>query len=154
MYRLSPFSTLEQPTYSWPWEKHGFRRSSPTTLSDCPCALLMLIAKLKWTGNCKRLNWNGTSEGMIGIRGMNTTLPLSLIHIFHFSIWCDEYYVEELRKIKISSIYSPPVNFLCLIAFCWKSLFFNIQNVYNMNREQITTTHLIERADNFIYINV
>jgi len=49
-------------------------RFTPATVSvsDCPCDLLVVIAKETRRGNCRRLNSKCTSVGMSGIRGMNT----------------------------------------------------------------------------------
>uniref|UniRef100_A0A0L8G1A3 Uncharacterized protein n=1 Tax=Octopus bimaculoides TaxID=37653 RepID=A0A0L8G1A3_OCTBM len=41
-------------------------------------ALLILIAKLSFNGNCRHLYWKGLSEGISGILGMNTGSPLAL----------------------------------------------------------------------------
>ena len=73
--RLSRQPTREQPTYSWPWEKHCVSRFRPTTFRVWPCALFMDIAKEIHTGNWKRLKSNGMLEGMTGILGMNTSVP-------------------------------------------------------------------------------
>jgi len=75
MKRFLPLTTVEQPTSSWPWEKHGLCRLRPTSLSECSCALLMLMVKLRRTRNWSLLNWNGKTEGMIGMCGMKTSCP-------------------------------------------------------------------------------
>ena len=54
--RLSGELTREQATYNWPWEKQSFLKSTPATFKDCPCALLIVMAKHTFTGNCSRLN--------------------------------------------------------------------------------------------------
>ncbi|XBI84545.1 hypothetical protein VPH35_092836 [Triticum aestivum] len=44
----------------------------------CPCALLIVMAKLSLIGNCFLLNLKGnisSSDGQRGIRGRNTLLP-------------------------------------------------------------------------------
>ena len=43
----------------------------------CPWALIIVIAKQRRKGNCKRLNWNGISavDGISGLRGMKATFP-------------------------------------------------------------------------------
>ena len=48
-------------TYSIPWQKHGVRKSMPTSCSVCSCALLTVIAKQGRIGNCSLLNWKGSS---------------------------------------------------------------------------------------------
>jgi hypothetical protein len=68
------FPRREQATYSCPCEKHGFSKPSP---HNCPCAFLMAIAEASRTGNCKRLNLNDISVGIIGIRGNSTSSPLN-----------------------------------------------------------------------------
>ena len=75
MKRLSGELTLEQATYSWPCEKQGCLKSTPTTLRVWPWDLLIVIAKHTLTGNCRRLNWKGKSDGMRGMRGMRTVSP-------------------------------------------------------------------------------
>lgn len=76
--------TLERATYSWPCEKQSTLKSKPATLKVWPWDLLMVIAKDVFTGNCKRLNWNGRSDGIRGIRGINTSSPVphpvSIVH--------------------------------------------------------------------------
>ena len=57
--------------------KQQFIKLSPHTCNDCPCALLIVIANASCTGNCKRLNSNGVSVGIMGMRGSST-----------FSPWC------------------------------------------------------------------
>ncbi|GFU32387.1 hypothetical protein TNCV_2009261 [Trichonephila clavipes] len=54
-----------------------FSKFNPHTCNDCPCALLIVIAKASRTGNCKRLNSNDISVGIIGIRGSRTSSPLN-----------------------------------------------------------------------------
>ena len=49
--------------------KQQFIKLSPHTCNDCPCALLIVIANASRTGNCKRLNSNGVSVGIMGMRG-------------------------------------------------------------------------------------
>ena len=44
----------ERATYSWPCVKTESRRSIATCRRDCPCALLMVMAKANRTGNCSR----------------------------------------------------------------------------------------------------
>jgi hypothetical protein len=56
------FPLREQVTYSCPCEKHGFSKFSPHTCTDCPCALLMVIAKASRTGNCIGMRGNSTSS--------------------------------------------------------------------------------------------
>ena len=73
--KFFPVPTLEHATYSWPCEKQGVSRLIPATLSDWPWALLIDIAKAKRTGNWRRLNSNGISLGIMGIRGINTSSP-------------------------------------------------------------------------------
>ena len=72
------FSNSEQSTYSCPCEKHGFSQLSPHTCSDCPCALLMVIAKASLTGNCRCLNSNGISVVIIRMHGNRKSSPLNL----------------------------------------------------------------------------
>ena len=72
------FPTHEHATYSCPWAKHGFSKFSPHTRSDCPCALLMVIAKASCTGNCRRLNSNGISVIIIGMHDNRISSPLNL----------------------------------------------------------------------------
>ena len=50
------FPTREKATYNCSCENHGFSKFSPHACGDCPCALLMVIAKASSTGNCIRLN--------------------------------------------------------------------------------------------------
>ena len=66
----------EHATYRCSCEKHGFSKFSPHTCSNCPCALLMVIAKASRTGNCRRLNSNGISVIIIGMHG-NRKSPLN-----------------------------------------------------------------------------
>ena len=86
MYRLFLLPTLEAPTYNCPCEKHGSSNCSPATFRDWPCDLLIDIAKDSRTGNWSLLNWNGMSDGIIGIRGMNTFSPVPLPVIIVASI--------------------------------------------------------------------
>ena len=37
--------TLDMATYSRPCEKYGLGRKMPTSSKDCPCALMMVMAK-------------------------------------------------------------------------------------------------------------
>lgn len=76
MYRLFGVPTLEQATYSLLCEKYGFSKFNPAMQSNCPCGLLIFIAKAKCTGNCSRLNVKGKSMGIIGMRGISTSSPL------------------------------------------------------------------------------
>ncbi|GBM89383.1 hypothetical protein AVEN_226947-1 [Araneus ventricosus] len=67
----------------------------------CPCALLMLMAKLKRTGNCMRLNWNGKSKGMIGLLGMETSSPAACpVIIVASMIFGISYLIQSLVPLK------------------------------------------------------
>lgn len=50
----------------------------------------MVIAKYIFTGKCRRLNWNGKSDGIRGIRGINTSSlvphPVSIVHSRKFTV--------------------------------------------------------------------
>ena len=59
-----------------PCEKHSFSKFGPHTCSDCPCALLMVIAKVSRTGNRRRLNLNGISV-IINLMRDNRKSPLN-----------------------------------------------------------------------------
>lgn len=76
--KLFGVPTREQATYNWPCEKHEFSKIKPAIVNDWPCALLMVIAKARRKGNWSRLNWNGKSLEIIGIRGISTSSPLNL----------------------------------------------------------------------------
>ena len=78
--------TLEVPTYSWPCEKQSSSKYRPATLSVWPYDLFIEIAKDNQIGNCKRLNLNGKSEGVNGIRGIKTTSPFPQPEIISASI--------------------------------------------------------------------
>jgi hypothetical protein len=52
----------ESATYSWPCEKHGMRKSSPTHLTDWPCALLIVSANARVNGNWRRRRTNPSSS--------------------------------------------------------------------------------------------
>ena len=67
----------EQAIYSCPCEKHVFSKFSSHTCGDYVCALLMVIAKANRTGNCRRLNSNGISVGIIGVCGNSTSSSLN-----------------------------------------------------------------------------
>jgi hypothetical protein len=71
------FLTREQATHSYPCEKNEFSKFSPHTCFNCPCNLLMIIAKASHTGSCKSLNSNGLSVGVIGMHGNSTCSPLN-----------------------------------------------------------------------------
>ncbi|GBN09937.1 hypothetical protein AVEN_28421-1 [Araneus ventricosus] len=66
---------LDIPTYSCPCEKHSSAKSKPVTRSDCPCALLIVIANASRRGNCNRWKENGKSVGIRGILGIRTCSP-------------------------------------------------------------------------------
>jgi hypothetical protein len=69
---------LDKATYNCPCENTGSGRYTPTVGSIWPCALLIVIAKLKHTGNCFFLNLKGSdrsSDGDNGILGMKTLSP-------------------------------------------------------------------------------
>lgn len=67
--------THELETYRWPCEKHG--NSRPQTSNDWSCDLLIVVAKANRTGNWIRLNRNGRSVGIMGIRGIRTPSSLN-----------------------------------------------------------------------------
>ena len=75
IWRSFSLQTLEQPTYNLSCPKHGSSKLSPTTFRDCLSALLIVIRKLKRTGNGNLLKLNGKFEGLRGIRGMKTSSP-------------------------------------------------------------------------------
>jgi hypothetical protein len=47
---------LDNATYNWPWENTGSGKYTPTLGIVCPCALLIVMAKLSLIGNCFLLN--------------------------------------------------------------------------------------------------
>jgi len=49
----------------------------PAILRDCPCVLLMDVAKARRTGNCNLLTTKEKSVRIGGIRGMNTSLTFA-----------------------------------------------------------------------------
>ncbi|GBM96806.1 hypothetical protein AVEN_161122-1 [Araneus ventricosus] len=55
------------PTYSCPCEKHSSVKYKPVTRSDCPCALLIVIANLSRRGNCNRWKEKDKPVGMSDI---------------------------------------------------------------------------------------
>ena len=69
--------TREIATYNCPCVNTAFLRSNPTWSTDCPCDLLMVIAKQTLTGNCRRQNSKGTwvFDGVKPRRGMNVVVP-------------------------------------------------------------------------------
>ena len=75
MKSLEGSFALDMPTYSCPCEKHSSVKSKPVTFSDCPCALLIVIANANLTGNGNRLKANGKSVGISGILGIRTSSP-------------------------------------------------------------------------------
>lgn len=54
------FLHLDNATYSWPCENTGEPKNIPTLPIDCPCDLLMVMAKHGWMGNCRLLRVNGS----------------------------------------------------------------------------------------------
>jgi hypothetical protein len=50
---------LDRGTYNWPCENTGSGKYTPILGIVCPCALLMVVAKLSQIGNYFRLNWKG-----------------------------------------------------------------------------------------------
>jgi len=100
--------TRELETYRWPCEKHG--NSRPQTSNDWPCDLLIVVAKANRTGNWIRLNRNGRSVGIIGIRGIRTPSPLNfalddrrLNHAVHQLLNGKSRTVAQFRKISNSA---------------------------------------------------
>ena len=57
------FFTLEHATYNWPWAKQSSSKFIPTNSRVYPWLLLMVMENANFTGNCNRLNDNGTSDG-------------------------------------------------------------------------------------------
>jgi hypothetical protein len=78
---------INQKVYTWAvhtqllmWEVWIFNIHviSPHTCSNCPYALLIIIAKTSHTGNCKSLNSNSLSVGVIRVRGNSACSPLNI----------------------------------------------------------------------------
>ena len=72
------FSARDKATYNWPCEKISSMRYKPRWQMDCPCALLIDIAKANHTGNCRRWRLKGRrelSDNERGICGMKDHLP-------------------------------------------------------------------------------
>lgn len=74
---LDGFSTREQATDSYPWEKHGFSKSKPEMDIVWPWDLSMHMGKAEQTWNCSLLKGIIESKGIIGMRGNRTTSPLN-----------------------------------------------------------------------------
>lgn len=53
--------TLDNATYSFPCINGGCLRSTPTYFNDCPCDLLIVIARHSFTGNYFLVSINGIS---------------------------------------------------------------------------------------------
>ena len=70
--------TLLCETKYCPWAKKGLDKYIPTRCIVCPCALLDVMAKVGFKGNCFLVNWKGNlvSEGVNGILGTNKRFPL------------------------------------------------------------------------------
>jgi hypothetical protein len=93
---------LDRATYNCPWENTGSGRYTPTFGNVCPCALLIVIVKLRRTGNCFLLNLKGrdrSSEGDKGILGMNT-LHLAFVPLtIYASIICLSNALDDTTNI-------------------------------------------------------
>jgi hypothetical protein len=61
---------LNKATYNCPCEKTGFGIYTPTVGNVWPYALLIVIAKLKRTGNCFLLNFKGSDKSLDGDNGI------------------------------------------------------------------------------------
>ncbi len=73
--------------YNWPWENIGVLKSRPTCFNDCPCDLLIAIAKATFIGNCLVLvSFKGIFNvvGCKVILGMNVISPTCYHLIFVF----------------------------------------------------------------------
>ena len=57
--------TLDRATYSCPCINGGCLRSTPTCFNDCPCDLLIVIAKHYITGNCFLDKVSGNSPSCV-----------------------------------------------------------------------------------------
>lgn len=66
----------QHATYICLCAKMGKSKLIPQTGNDWLWDLLMVIAKAKRTGNCKRLESKGKSVRVSGIRGVKTSYPL------------------------------------------------------------------------------
>ena len=72
----------------WSWEKTRSARFNPTTFSDCPWNLFIVMAKQSLTGNWSLSNSNSKSVGFIGILRMKQLTPAYFPEIIvASSIW-------------------------------------------------------------------
>lgn len=71
IYTLFDFPAQEQATHKCPCEKQSAWRCQPQKSKDCLCASLTAVANAAGL-----LNWNCASAGIIGMRGIRTSLLL------------------------------------------------------------------------------
>jgi hypothetical protein len=82
---------LDKAIYNCPCENIGSGRYTPTVGSVWPCALLIVIAKLRRTGNYFLFNLKGSDrslDGENGIIGTNTLSPACVPLTISVSIIC------------------------------------------------------------------
>jgi hypothetical protein len=112
---------LDSATYNWSCENTGSDKYTPTFGIVYPCALLTVIPKLSWIGNCFRLNWKrnvSSSDGHNGMRGRKNPLSnvLSQHNFYVYGLFLKPPYdksgtiTKSVRRVNVPKQYDRTTN--------------------------------------------
>ena len=82
---------LDSAMYNWPSENTVSSKYTLTLGRVCPCALLIVIAKLSRMRNCFLLNWKenmSSSDEPKGMRGKKKTRFPAFVSQHNFYVYC------------------------------------------------------------------